>query len=359
MKHLESFSNFSKSEISIPYEDPNFWIIYESLIFNQLSYQEKIKLSYDFLINETWFSDLKDKAVRGVLKISTAAGEVLTDLAKKAKDILDFAKQLANQIGEYVKSQFTNLSGKVKTYALKDSKFAQILLDFINKKKDIKLRSYVESVSELLKYIISGKMITDLITRLSVSFSEALSQKRNEGLFSSDHELILEAEETEEKKSFLQRLGEKIMAMEPFTWIPKIEEMLKKGISSLGKLVDKFFSWLTTGKTSIIGSRFVKGLKFLFDILELYVTFKISGQANKFADMLKKASNIGDVLNQAKDSSFEEILSNVGLSKDEIVSTFKSAIKKIPFVGDIISILDFLVMGVGLYLAIEPTLKKI
>lgn len=357
MKHLESFSNFSKSEISIPYEDPNFWIIYESLIFNQLSHQEKIQLSNEFLINESWFSDLKDKAVRGVLKISTAAGEVLTDLAKKAKDILDFAKQLAKQIGEYVKSQFTNLSEKVKNYALRDSKFAQILLDFINKKKDVK--SYVGSVSELLKYIISGKMITDLITRLSESFSEALRQKRNEGLFSSEHELILEAEETEEKKSFLQRLGEKIMAMEPFTWIPKIEEMLKKGISSLGKLVDKFFSWLTTGKTSIIGNRFSKGLKFLFDILELYVTFKISGQANKFADMLKKASNIGDVLNQAKDSSFEEILSNVGLSKDEIVSTFKNAIKKIPFVGDIISILDFLVMGVGLYLAIEPTLKKI
>ena len=359
MLHLESFETFNKKEINLHNEDANFWIIFESLVNCHLNHHEKLLISYDYTINESWFSDLKDKATRGVLKVTTQAGELLTSLAKKAKDILDFAKQLANQIGEYVKNQFTNLSDKIKRYALKDSKFAEILLDFINKKKDNKLRTYIGSVSELVKYIISGKMITDLMTRLSECFSSVLNQGRNEGLFSKENEFLFEAEETEEKKSFLQRLGEKVMAMEPFTWIPKIEEMLKKGISSLGKLVDKFFSWLLTGKTSMIGSKFGRGLKFIFDILELYVTFKISGQISKFADMLNKASNIEDVLNQAKESNFEEILSKVGLSRDEVMSTFKNAIKKIPFVGDIISILDFLVMGIGIYLAIEPTLKKV
>ena len=37
------------------------------------------------------------------------AGNLLVDLAQKAKDVLEFGKMLANKIGEYVKTQFNGL----------------------------------------------------------------------------------------------------------------------------------------------------------------------------------------------------------------------------------------------------------
>ena len=359
MKHLKTYNQFTFDFPKIESIDKdNFNIIFHSLYNHHLSINEKMKIESDFgLITESWFSDLADKGKRGVLAVKSKAGELLVDLAKKAKDVLDFAKQLATKIGEYVKGQFNNLSDKVKNYAMKDGEFSTILLDFVNKKKQVKLKTYVKVISDLLKYIVSGQMISDLITRLSECFTKVLNLGTNEGLYIIDSHFLFEAEQ-EEKKSFLQRLGEKIITFPPFTWLPKIEEMMKKGISSLFKIVDKFFGWLMTGKESY-NSRFDKGFYFLFQILELYVHYKVVGKIEKFKEFLNKASGLEELTKQIQDKTLDQVWDTMGINSEEIVSNVKNAIKKIPYIGDILSILDSLVIAIGTYLAVEPTIKKI
>jgi len=360
MNRIKTYNQFHFDFSIVESKDrENFNLIFTSLYNHHLSINEKIVIESDFgLITESWFSDFVDKGKRGVLAVKSKAGELLVDLVKKAKDVLDFAKQLASKIGEYVKEQFTNLSDKVKNYAMKDGEFSTILLDFVNKKKQVKLKIYVKIISDLLKYIVSGQIITDLVTRLSECFSKVLNLGTNEGLYIIDNHFLFEAEEQEEKKSFLQRLGEKIMTFPPFSWIPKIEEMMKKGISSLSNIIDKFFVWLTTGKEGG-GSKFQKGFLFLFQILEIYVYYKVVGKIEKFKEFLNKASGFEELANQIQDKTLDQVWDTMGINGEEIVSNVKNAIKKIPYVGDILSILDSLVIAIGTYLAIEPAIKKI
>jgi hypothetical protein len=356
MKHLKTYESFNSVD---SLDKENFILIFNSLYENHLSIDEKLLIESNYgLINESWFSDLVDKGKRKALKVASDAGKLLVDLATKAKDILDFAKQLASKIGDYVKGQFTSIKDRVKNYAMKDSGFGSIILDFLEKKKSVKLKGYILDISVLLKYIISGQMITDLVTRLSEVFSKVLNLGTNEGISYLQDEFLFEAEETEEKKSFLHRLGEKVMSFPPFSWIPRIEELMNKGISAVSKIIDRFFSWISTGKDSE-GSRFQKGFIFIFQILELYIHYKIVGKIDKFKEFLSKASGLEELTNQLKDNTMSEIWSKCGISPDEITNKVKDAIKKIPYVGDILSILDSLVMSVGVYLSVEPVLKKI
>lgn len=356
MKHLKNFNSFLLVEKA---DRRNFNIIFTSLYKYHLSINEQMLIKEEYgMINESWFSDLADKASRGVLKVATSAGQVLVDLAKKAKEVLDFAKLLATKIGEYVKNQFTNLQDKVKNYALKDNEFVETIIDFIKNKKPNKLKSAIESIKILLNYIISGKIITDLVNRLSETFSNVLNTGTNEGLFYLENEFLFEAEETE-KKSFLERLGEKIMSFPPFNWIPKIDEMMKKGISALSKIIDKFFSWLTTGKASIIGSKFVKGVNFIFNILEIYVYYKVINNIQKFKEFIKKTQEFEDISNLIKDKTLDQLWSSIGFNPENIINGIKDAVKKIPFVGDILSILDSLVIAIGTYLAVKPSIEKV
>lgn len=361
MKYLQSYIQFNFDFPVIESKDiSNFNLIFSSLFEHHLTIDERKSIESGFgMINESWYSDLVDKGKRGVLAVKSKAGELLVDLAKKAKDVLDFAKQLANKIGEYVKGQFNSLSDKVKNYAMKDGDFSTILLDYIEKRKINKLKSVIDITSNLLKYIVSGQMISDLITRLSECFSKVLNSGTNEGLYIIDNYFLFEAEQQEEKKSFLQRLGEKIMTFPPFTWLPKIEEMMKKGISALSKIVDKFFCWLTTGKESLIGSRFTKSFNFLFQILELYVHYKVIGKIEKFKEFLNKSSELEELTSQIQDKTLDQVWDTIGINGEEIVSNVKNAINKIPYIGDILSILDSLVIAIGTYLAFEPTIKKI
>ena len=357
MRYIKTYENFNSNHQD---DRRNFMIIFNSLYESHLSVNEKMIIESEFgLINESWFSNLVDKAKEGALKVKNSAQEILSDLAKKAKDILDFAKQLAGKIGDYVKEQFSSLKDKIKNYAMKDSGFAEIILEFLEKKKDSKLKNYLNITTDLIKYILSGKMITDLIDRLSECFSKLLNMGTNEGIQNIEYEFLRESEEEgEEKKSFLQRLGEKLMSLPPFSWIPKIDEMMKKGITAISKLVDRFFAWITTGKDSIIGSKFGKSFIFLFQILELYVHYKIVGKIEKYKDMLMKANGLEEISNQIKDQSLDQLWDKIGINGEEVVSNVKKAVMKIPYVGRILSILDTLVLSVGIYLAIEPTLKK-
>lgn len=358
MIYVKKYENFSIFDTIKTEDRNNFNLIFNSLYKYHLNLNEKniIKLDYG-LITESWFDDLVDKGKRGVLKIKSEAGQLLVDLATKAKEILDFAKQLANKIGQYIKEQFNGLLNIVKNKALKDVPFLEVLTDFLNKKKQIKLKSYINNVGSLIQYIISGKFITDLIDRLSVLFSKVLNLGTNEGLYNMGNDFLFEeADENNEKKSFLQRLGDKIKSFPPFNFIPKIEELMKKGISFLSGIIDKFFIWLENKK---MFSTFSKGLSFLFQILEIYIHFKVVGKIEKFKELLNKSSGLEDLTKMIQDKSLDQIWDIIGINGEEIVNKVKNSIKKIPYVGDFLSILDTLVIAIGSYLAIKPTLDKL
>ena len=376
MEHLKTFESFSQFKFdnifeSIQIQDrENYILIFNSLYNNHLTINEKIIIESQYgLINEnTFWGDLVDKGKRKVLKVATEAGNMLVDLAQKAKDVLDFGKMLANKIGEYVKSQFNTLLDKVKNYALKDTGFVQPLIEFIEKKKQTKLKQSVGQIGKLITYIISGKFITDIINKLTGIFSKVLNMGTNEGLFYLENEFLLE-DNGEDEKSFLQRLGEKIMSFPPFSWIPKIHDLLKKGISFIADLVDRFFSWVQ-GKEfggsvqekydgSYVKSDFSASFGFLFQILELYIYYKTIGKIEEYKKKLDKAVGFSELTDSIKDKSMDQVWSTIGINGGEIASGIINAAKKVPYVGTILSILDMLVIALGSYLAIEPTIKKI
>ena len=377
MRYLKTYENFSEINIleGIDSNDiSNFTMIFNSLYESHLTINEKILIDSNYgMINESWFSDLVDKGKRGVLVVKSKAGELLVDLAKKAKDVLDFAKSLAGQIGNYVKTQFLSMEQKIKDHALAElskdgdepkegeensSEFVKIIVDFIQKKKLNKLTSYIRSSIELVKYIAGGQIITDLITRLSEVFSSVLNLGTNEGLNYLESDFLLENNDEEEKKSFLQRLGERLMTYPPFSWIPKIEDLMKKGINIISQLIDKFFGWLTTGKSESI-SKFSKSITFIFQILELYAFYKILGGVIQFKKYVDKATGLEDITKSIKGKAMSEIWNTVGFNGENVVSGIKSAVMKMPYVGSILTILDTLVVGVGVYMTIKPTLDEL
>jgi hypothetical protein len=207
------------------------------------------------------------------------------------------------------------------------------------------------NLGEILNSILQTGELTDDLSLMRISFLE----ESYDGHLDGGHH-----------KEFLQRLGEKIMSFPPFSWIPRIEDIMKKGISYVGQMIDKFFGWLEEKtneaidlKKSFSSSKFGNAFNFLFQILELYVHYKVIGKIEKFKEILKKASGLEELTNQIKDKSLSEVWTTCGLNPDEITNNFKSAIKKIPYVGDILSVIDSLVTAVGIYLAVEPTLKKL
>lgn len=90
--------------------------------------------------------------------------------------------------------------------------------------------------------------------------------------------------------------------------------------------------------------------------------YKVSGHIEEFKKKLEKKSGLED-LNKAIDGEKEQALSYVwqscGFDPDEIANSVKNAVKKIPYIGDILSVLDTLVISLGVYLAVEPTLKRL
>lgn len=363
--HMADYRGFSLALPAVDTRDMgNFALIFNSLYESHLSLNERQAIESGIgPIDESWFSDLVDKGKRKVLKVQSKAGELLVDLATKAKDILDFAKQLAGQIGNYVRSQFEKLKGRIKDSAMRDQEFIQELMGFFKKKKADKLKFYVKYTTDLIRYILSGQLITDMVTRLSEAFSKVFNLGTNEGLSYLEDEFLFEADQGVEKKSFLKRLGEKVMSLPPFSWIPRIEELMKKGMTNLWKFIDRFLAWVTTGETEEgARSRFDKGLYFMFQILELYLFYKISGKIEKFKEYLDKVSGLEglkQMTDQLKDKSLSEVWQACGFNPDEIANNIKGAIKMVPYVGDIISVLDSLLVSLGVYLAVEPTLKKL
>jgi hypothetical protein len=376
MKHIKNYKSFVQTEdfnilegVSIQ-DRCNFILIFESLYENHLTINEKNIINSNYgMINESWFSDLVDKGKRGVLKVTTDAGNLLVDLAKKAKDILNFAKTLASKIGEYVKTQFSGLLEKVKNYALKDAGFVQPLIEFIENKNEKKLKYYISGVTNLVTYVVGGKFITDIVDKLSGLFSKVLETGTNEGLLYLDNEFLFENEKNDDddvKKSFLQRLGDKIKSFPPFSWLPNIEDIMKKGINYVGDMIDRFFGWLQQKtnesinlKKTFASSRFGNALRFLFQILELYIQYKVLGSIEKFKSIFSNAAGLEELTKGIQDKTLDQVWDKIGIGGEEIVNNVKNAAKKIPYVGTILAILDSLVVALGSYLAVEPVIKKI
>ena len=360
MKRLRTYQDFNSPLPHIAEEDQaNFMTILSAMLESHASFEEKSLLESSFgPVNENWFTDLADKGKRGVLKVKSKAGEMLVDLAKKAKDLLDFAKQLAGQIGQYVKGQFGGMVEKVKNTVLGDNEFISEIGEFLKSKKPARLSSYVKDTGSLLQYILTGKMIADLVTRLSETFSKVLNTGTNEGISHLEYEFLREADEQEEKKSFLQRLGEKVMTFPPFSWLPKIEDLMKQGVQALGKIIDKFFTWLTTGKDGPF-NQYSKSFIFLFQTLELYVMYKLAGTIGKFKDILKNATNIEELTKSNTDKSLDAMWDAIGINGEQVVSNVKAAVMKIPYVGTVLSVLESLVIAVATYQAVEPIIKPL
>lgn len=366
MEYIKSYEFFNKEKntFEILLEDKsNFNIIFNTMYNYHLSINEKMIIENEYgLITEEFdisFSKLADKAKRGVLKVQTAAQKIIVDLAAKAKDVLDWAKQLAKTIGDYAKTQFTKLLEGCKNKVLAEAPFIDILLKFINAKHDKFLKQYITKINNLVKYIIGGQMFTDLFNKLSKLFSSILQGGNNEGLYNMENDFLFESD-GEEKKSFLERIGEKLKTYPPFSWIPKLDEFVTKGITYVGGLVDKFFGWLqsdniseaidlTRGKREFGESYFGKGIMFLFQILELFIIYKIKGK-------IDSTLGITDFVNSVKDSSILDVWNAIGINPKELI---KSSISQIPYIGQIQTLIDYISTGLGVYLAIKPTFDKL
>lgn len=357
MRRIKTYNEFSSVFPDVLQEDrSNFEMIFMAIYESHASLEERmlVESSFGLLTEGNWFLDLVDKGKRGALKVATKAGEVIVDIAKKAKDLLDFAKQIGSQIAAVVKEQFTSLTNVVTGSVMKDNKFVKELIDFLAKKKVVKLRTYIQDTGNLIKYVVGGKIINDLVARLSELFSSILSKGTNEGVAYMEMEYLREADAEGEKKSFLQKLGEKIMTYKPFSWIPKIEDLMKQGVSFIAKIVDRFFTWLTTGKDGPFNS-FSKSFIFLFNVLELYVLYKMYPELKK---LLSEVTGLDKLREMTKDKTLGDMWDYVGMSPGEVVSNVKNKMKLVPYVAPWLTVFDTIVMLVGVYKAVEPALTK-
>lgn len=390
MMYIRRYEDFGHSMPVIGEQDrENFLIIFNSLYESHLSVNEKILIESNYgMINESWFTDLVDKGKRKVLKVASAAGQLLVDLAVKAKDILDFGGQLASKITDYLKSTFPNVTEKVKAKVLSKNDFLKSLTEFLDKKSEMSLKRGLRSVVDLMKYLTGGKFFEMLVSRISECFSKVLSFGTNEGLTYLEHEFLMEDNGDGEKKSFLARLGEAIMKIPPFSWIPKIEEFIKKGIHFVAQLVDRFFRWVQYGEEIKMNEEinltranpksygafgkgpYGRGIFFLFQLVELYVFYEMNQRVGWLKKLINPKETFskegGDEMshteiwsNEVKGKTMEDVWKYVGLNPMDAVSKCKNAIKSIPYVGDFISILEMVFISVGIYLAVEPTLKKL
>ena len=98
--------------------------------------------------------------------------------------------------------------------------------------------------------------------------------------------------------------------------------------------------------------------------MELYIHYLTIGELEEYKkkihvliDSNSKSDNpIKDLSDDIKDKNVEEIWKLVGVDGAKFV---QDAIKKIPYIGQILSAIDMLVVAVGSYLAIKPTLDRI
>lgn len=350
--------------------------IYFLEIFNSIyeyhltDFEKSLLEQFDYVLNESWFDDLKDKATRGVLKAKSEAGELLKSVAAKAKDVLDFVKTIATQIKDAVTEMFKNTVDFVKSKIIPTDDFIELVADYVNKKNDKNLKKYFQSCAELLKFVFV-ELPVKLFNKLVNFFKNIFSQGTNEGFSFFCNDFLNEADESE-KKSFLQKLSIKIQSIPPFSWMPDMENIINQGITTLRNFIEKFFVWLDSKEETVteaidltrkIGdtkfSRFSKSLTFIFDIFEIYVIFKINEKTGKIVEFQKamKEGDISKFKKEIQDTKLENIYKS--LNVDSSIKGITKITEKIPYVKHIIVILKNLGIGIGIYNIIGDKIKKI
>jgi len=360
MKYLESFSEFKTI-----HQDRNFNLIFESLYEYHLSIEERLILDREFgMINESWFDELKDKSRRGALKFKTKAGEILSELVKKSKEILDFVNSLSDKISTHLNSICPILTSKFQNYTMRSvgfSDFMKVLTKTLGKIKPEKLLETKKNSFEFVKYIRDGEMTTNLKTRLTDFFTNVLRKGTNEGLTSLENDFLFENEKSE-RKSFLQRLSEKIMSFPPFSWLPSFEKIIISKYTKIVELIDGFFYWLDTGTAKLMKSKFTIAITFIFSLLYAYFKYRIIKDTFKFSTWL--GTEIGTIIDnqlpkESINQSLESLGENSGFDFMSILNQVKEGAKNIPYIGDILSVIDTLLIGIGVYLSVKPVLDKI
>jgi len=339
--------------------------IYE---FHLTDFEKTLLNEFDYSLNESWFDDLKDKATKGVLKIKSQAGELLTSVAKKAKDIVDFVKLIATQIRDAVSGLIKNSVSTFKSKIIPKPELLVLITDYMNRKGD-NLKKWVDGAGTILKFVLT-ELPVKLFNKLINFFKNVFSKGTNEGFNYFCNDFLNEGDETE-KKSFLQRLGDKIQSLPPFSWIPKMEDMIKQGLYAVEEFIRKFFIWIdkedeekVTEAVDLLKEtdRFVRGLRFLFDMLEIYVIYKfnekIGNKLKEFQEAMKKG-DISTFTHDIKNKTLDEIYGKIGIDPKSVVDKIKGIAQKIPYISDILAILENLALCIGIYQTIQPTLAKI
>jgi hypothetical protein len=391
MKRILKFNEYCSHEnfqIHKNSDKKKFMEIFESLYYYHLNTNQRMVIESEFgVINEeflwgkkkdksenkdndkesdkeeSWFSKLYDKASRGVLKLRTEAEKLIDDLVEKTKDVFKFSQNLVNTITSYIKKF---IFSKIKGYAFKDEPFLEHLFEYLDNKKDNVLKRSIKSVFNLLKYL-SGKFFIDFGERLVSLISSTLKKKEVVESLDYSNYLINENENAEgpTKKTFLERLIDKIMKNPPFSFIPKIGDLVNKGIDFIMDILDRFFSWVQGKKfggdvnEKYTGdyprSDFVSGISFLLDIGKLYTIFITKKYVGKFDDVKKIDAKIEEYKSKPASSIFQAL----GFSPADLIKKVKDLSKNIPIAGQIVSILDYLIKAIGVYIAAEPIIKKL
>ncbi len=297
----------------------------------KLLYNTLYEFSKQNINEESIWTRIKNTAI----KTTTAAGDMLVNIANKAKDLLDFAKQIASQIGNYVKTQFWKIIENVKIHILKDNKGVKAITDYIKtrkgeainnegvnlgKSKDRTIKA-INQIKYLLQYI-KNDFIKDLTNKLVELFNNVFkSEKLDENILYED------------KESFLQKISNKIMSMEPFSWIPNPTVLLTKSIFAIRDLFVKFFVYVSNKN----GKGISYGLDFLFSMFHAYLKVKLNDVVASVEDFTKNFS-LSKLLDEVTPTEVTGFIDNI-----------KNGIKNIPYVGDLIGIMNNLAAVLSMY----------
>lgn len=388
MKRIKNYRDFnrSKKETQRNSDHENFRIIFEGL----LTVEERIILEDQWgPLNESLWSDFVGFVEDGKLKIKTKADEVLADLGEKAKKLVDFTKIVGEQMGKSLGELIKNRMKECENLVRKQMGALNVIVEKIEKTSKKYLRKYVESLGKLLKYVLGGQMIEDLVEKIKNIISKVFAENPNESLYVVDnHDLILEDEG--ERKRFLQRIRDRIMQYPPFSWLPDFEDLIKKGMEFVKKLFNKFFSWLS-GQNSLLND-FGMAFQFLFGLLESYILFRIVGSLEKFKNAVlgkpEKEKNdteteeddyaeetkagiavrdaIGINLKDVKTKSLEFAFTKIGFNPNVVLNSALTA-ADLALTGGLITLkyksiktlIEYLMAAIGIYQISAPLIQKL
>lgn len=380
-KETESIEYF-ESHLEKDYSDDRaLFTTFMSIIYeNYLNVDEINEIKRRTLITESIWGDLYDKAKRNVLKVVNKAHDIFTEMAEKAGKLVDFVKKLSESfVGMFTKQLKSTPELIKKSIINKAPVFIKIVSEWLSSKKPKFIKDGVTGAARLYKFIYADFPIR-LANKISSLFTTVFKKEgTNEGLQSLDIYLI--TEDREEKKSFLERMKEKILSYPPFSFFPKVTDLANKGLDYIGKILDKFFGWVDS-KTEIkneavnlerpySSSKFGKGIKFLIVIGSLYLMYNLSVVKSKkndeFKNKILSSTEVDDIASEYKNKTIDYFLDITGIGS--ISSFLSSAFSKIiDTATDWVDItltggatketLKTLTTIIGTYLALKPQFDR-